>query len=323
MLLMRNPACQRRALAYVTDADPAFEEGSGRRFFEDHDVPKCQQPRCAQETRRSPRNAFTLIELLVVIGIIAILAAMLLPVLAAAKQRGYRIKCVSNLHQMGLALHMYVGDNQDKYPPYGQDRLTPDPHNDLMTWSETLEPYYAVRWANPAYHCPAYKGLIAEHGVGTVIAGGKVGSYAYNSAGTADFLANLGWPGFGLGELAGAGYGDVLRIISASAVLVPSDMFAISDARLVQPPVPWAATKAPRGLDWMWLRVFLHHGVNWEVQPLRHGKGYNVLFCDGHVSLVPRRDYIDPSRSWPNWNRDHQPHPGSYAWQLMLNSPPP
>jgi prepilin-type N-terminal cleavage/methylation domain-containing protein/prepilin-type processing-associated H-X9-DG protein len=61
-------------------------------------------------------RAFTLIELLVVISIIAILAALLLPTLAKAKQKGYKIKCTSNLKQLGAAIEMYTGDNQDRLP---------------------------------------------------------------------------------------------------------------------------------------------------------------------------------------------------------------
>ena len=68
-----------------------------------------------RETQRAG-TGFTLIELLVVIAIIGILASMLLPALGAAKRSGQSIACISNLHQMGIALDVYVQDNRNRLP---------------------------------------------------------------------------------------------------------------------------------------------------------------------------------------------------------------
>jgi prepilin-type N-terminal cleavage/methylation domain-containing protein/prepilin-type processing-associated H-X9-DG protein len=89
------------------------------------------------------RHAFTLIELLVVILIIAILAALLLPTLAAAKSKGQGIKCLSNLHQLVIAWVGYAGDNGDKIAQNMEANHTnacsmafADGHGQIRKWTD-------------------------------------------------------------------------------------------------------------------------------------------------------------------------------------------
>lgn len=94
----------------------------------------------------APRGAFTLIELLVVIAIISLLAAILFPVFARARENARRTLCQSNLKQIGLVLMQYAQDYDEKMVPIGLE----------MRWANLTEPYAK---STQIYDCPSLPGV--------------------------------------------------------------------------------------------------------------------------------------------------------------------
>jgi prepilin-type N-terminal cleavage/methylation domain-containing protein len=120
----------------------------------------CQFDRSSEEaamTTRARRTGFTLIELLVVVGILAVLAALLFPVLSKARGQARSITCVSNLRQVGLALQMYQSDwgrmpNDSFRDTFGDPRRAGE---------DLLHPYTR---SGAVYHCPeARSGLAGNY----------------------------------------------------------------------------------------------------------------------------------------------------------------
>jgi prepilin-type N-terminal cleavage/methylation domain-containing protein/prepilin-type processing-associated H-X9-DG protein len=100
-----------------------------------------------------PRRGFTLIELLVVIAIIAILASILFPVFARARENARRSSCQSNLKQIGLGVRQYVQDYDERFPQSGS---APLPNPELVTgWAYTLQPYLK---SEQIFQCPSDTG---------------------------------------------------------------------------------------------------------------------------------------------------------------------
>ena len=244
----------------------------------------------------SGSKAFTLTELLVVMAIIAILVALLLPVLSRAKHQARNTACKNLLHQIGVELQMYVQD-YGYYPPLAE-------RGTKTLCFDRLSSYNPLNWTNTSWNCPTY---IANGGIVSrdMVMSNSTGiSYSYNYMGTA-----TGFPGCSKSVFKPLGLGGLPRYSRKElAVWAPSDMYAVADARCE------ALGQGIAGVIKMSLWSFSAYSyfVGSEVAP-PHGKGYNILFCDGHVSFLNRRDYLYPPLSASNWNCDRQPHPETWA----------
>ena len=250
--------------------------------------------------RRKKNCAFTLIELLVVIAIVALLASLLLPALTAAKRNARFASCKSNLHQIGVALTMYVSDFT-AYPP--SDLLELAGASSPSPWADLIEPNLSGSKTNanvtdPIFQCPS------DHK-----------SYGYNGSGVDPSL--FGASGLGLG---GTNFGtvsvDMVNPILThvplreAKVIVPSDMIAIGDPGMRFKDGYVIAVSGGIGFDDT-VSFPSPQSEQYLVDDAkkRHGSKANVVFCDGHVEGLKFTSlYMNQDQQLQRWNNDHQPH---------------
>jgi prepilin-type processing-associated H-X9-DG protein len=243
-------------------------------------------------------SAFTLVELLVVAGIIALLLTLLIPALSRARSRSQSTVCSNHLHQIGLSLQMYVSDH-NTYPS-----ATGGGGEPFKTWADQLVPYNPIHWTNNVWHCPTY---IAEGGVvqwqPPPLGGGPFkysSSYCFNGWGMSGYSTS---GSFSLRKGPLLGLGDLNVTVRDSRIVNPSQMYAIADNR----PVQYQNTGGFLG-NWTDMQPWQLMPIGTEAPP-PHAEAYNVLFADGHVAPVKRKNYLYPPRTAQSWNRDNQPHP--------------
>ena len=221
-------------------------------------------------------QGFTLIELLVVIAIIAILAAILFPVFAQARERARAISCLSNVKQVGLAFAMYVQDYDETTPSLwgGSPGQTcqPDGTNCHQDWWTGLYPYVKNV---PLFFCP-------DRNEGTP-ADGNFDAY---EAALNPTQRLIGY-GYNWGPIQRRGGGllqaqtrtaagqSVLPGISLAAIVAPAQMFAFGDTY-----------DTPR--ETMDMTFLLCTWPGTSNNSLRHTGGkFNIAFADGHAKSTP------------------------------------
>ncbi len=197
------------------------------------------------------RRGFTLIELLVVIAIIALLAAILFPVFARAREKARQSSCAGNIKNLGTAVLMYTQDYDETLPLAAYFV----PPGDALTWHDLVEPYVK---SHQIWHCPSSAVKKAD-------ASGKITThFGYNAPYLTTLASDFSNAGTHSAEILANVTAPTQTVLFADAKSSVADSWCGDDGKYLL---------APSGTDSdCWGRP------NWL-----HSEGSNVLWLDGHV----------------------------------------